>query len=154
MGPRAGALTAEFAIPAPLPPDIAGFGVTVARVETIRADTPRALQGGGAATLWVETLEGGGDVLLACDDGAPVAVECGGGRIYVGAWLDAAGQDRMLRLALAESGLPLLDLPEGLRVRETETERFWINYGAQPVQFAGREIGAADVLREGVEVAV
>ena len=154
MGPRTGALTVDFAIPATLPPDIAGFGVTVARVETIRADTPRALQGGGAATLWVETLEGGGDVLLACDDGAPVAVECGGGRIYVGAWLDAAGQDRMLRLALAESGLPLLDLPEGLRVRETETERFWINYGAQPVQFAGREIGAADVLREGVEVAV
>ena len=148
LGPRAGALTESFAIPADLPPAIPGAPCKVARIETIRRDTPRALKGGGAAIHWVETLEGGAPV-LSLADGSPVAVRAQeGGPLYLGAWLDAEAMDRLMYLVLEEAGLRVCRLPDELRMRETQTERFFFNYGAHPVSWRGRDLGAADMRRE------
>ena len=55
---------------------------------------------------------------------------------------------RMMRMVLEGTGVRLIDLPAGLRVRETATERFWFNYTATSVEYRGRNLAAADLLRE------
>ena len=49
------------------------------------------------------------------------------------------------RDAAHELGLTTLNLPEGLRIRDTETHRFVFNYTALPITWDGVEIPAAGV---------
>ncbi|MCH2094791.1 MAG: Beta-galactosidase C-terminal domain [Rhodobacteraceae bacterium] len=39
-------------------------------------------------------------------------------------------------------------MAEGVRIRDTQTERFWFNYSAVPVTIEGRTLPPAGVLRE------
>jgi beta-galactosidase len=146
LGPRTGARGAEFRIPVPLPPGLPDWDLTVTRVESLRADMPEPLDGGGAVLGYREHLEGAGEVLLAHRDGSPVAL--GRGRfVYMGGWGDAAALDRLVGLLAARAGLDTLDLPEGVRVRDTAVERFWFNHTADTVKTAAGEIPPAAVLR-------
>jgi beta-galactosidase len=147
LGPRAGARTAEMQMPVPLAPDFPGLDVTVARVESLRPDMPLAVEGGGAVQLYREELEGEAEVTLRLADGAPLAMRAGQ-VTYLGGWLDQEGLTRLLRPTCAEAGIETIDLPEGLRIRDTGTERFWFNHTAETIRFAGREIPAAGLLRE------
>ena len=114
------------------------------------ADVP--LAEGGAVTRWFETVETGAEVVERTRDGRPVLV--GGGRIgYLAGWPDARALDRIVRRAAAGQGLPVLDLPCGLRVRDTATHRFWINYAAEPLTCNGRTVGPADVTWEPLDEA-
>ncbi len=149
IGPRAAARDAEFSIPTPLPPALPGSDLRVERLESLRPDMPIALAGGGEAKGYIEQIAGTGTPLLTrADTGAPVALQLDDGLVYMGAWGDALALDRLLRPLLEARGVPLCRLPEGLRVRETETERFWFNYNSASVSYEGKNFPAADVIRE------
>ena len=59
--------------------------------------------------------------------------------------------DRIVRRAAAGQGLPVLDLPSGLRVRDTPTHRFWINHAPDSLTCNGRTAPPAGVLWEPVD---
>ncbi len=145
LGPRSNAKTAEMHIPVPLPPAIPGLDVTVARVQSLRADMPVPLQGGGHVTLWLEELEGGAEVVLAtAANSQPVAMRSGN-VTYLGGWLDEAALGDLLGAALHKAGLAPTAMPGGLRRRQAGTTEFLINYDAEPVEWDGLTLPAAGV---------
>src|SRR6056297_3586598 len=146
LGPRTAARDADFNIPVPLPPSLPGLDVTVARVESLRPDMPVPLEGGGAVQLYLEELEGQGEVLLATENGASVAV-FSGGITYMGGWCDDTALDRLVGVLGARAGLALRTLPEGLRSRTTTTERFYFNHGTEEITIDGHPLPPAGVLR-------
>ncbi len=147
IGPRSAARGADFAIPVPLPPDWPGLDLRVARVESLRPDMPRPLAGGGAAQRYVEALEGDGEAVLSeAETGTPIALRAGR-TCYLGAWLDADGWQRLMRDLCGRAGLEVLELPAGLRRRETGAETFWFNYASTPCDSPAGRIPAAGVLR-------
>ncbi|APX12032.1 beta-galactosidase [Tateyamaria omphalii] len=146
FGPRAAARDVDFNIPTPLPPAWPGSDLTVARVQSMRPDLPVPVQGGGAVSRYLEQLEGGGDVVMTTDDGAPIAVRCAPHVTYVGGWGDDA-----VHMRLIETLVPALEvdrMPEGVRRRDTATERFWFNYSDRPMQVGGRDMPPAGVSRQ------
>jgi beta-galactosidase len=147
IGPRTAARDAHFNIPVPLPPAWPGLDVTVSRLETLRPDMPRALQGGGHVTLWCEDLEGQAERVLTLEDGAAIALRAGH-VTYMGGWGDADALDRLVQDLCARAGVATRRLADGVRVRDTATERFWFNYGAAPVETEAGTLPAAGVLRQ------
>jgi len=150
-GPRTGARDAHFNIPtAPLPPALPGLDVIVSRVESLRPDMPVPLAGGGAATRYLEELEGDAEVLLCTAAGAPVAMR-NGQQIYCGGWLDAEALDRLIAQVGAAAGLTIRRLPDGVRTRRTATEEFWFNHTAAPVETEVGVLPAAGVVCRALE---
>lgn len=145
LGPRSAARDTHFRIPAPLPPAWPGSDLTVARVQSMRPDMPVPLSGGGQVVGYFEQVEGGGEVLLRTQPGAPVALRCSDHVTYVAGWLDDAAHMRLLRGLVPD--LETHDMPEGARRRETGNEVFWFNYGTQDIQIDGKTVPAAGVLR-------
>ncbi|WP_299611539.1 beta-galactosidase [uncultured Tateyamaria sp.] len=145
IGPRTAARDDGFNIPVPLPPAWPGSDLTVSRVQSMRPDLPVPLVGGGFVTGYLEQVEGGGDVLLTTDAGAPVAVRCGPNVTYVAGWGDDAAHMRVIEAVAPD--LAAERMPEGVRRRDTGTERFWFNYSNRTVQIEDRELPAAGVLR-------
>ncbi len=52
-------------------------------------------------------------------------------RIYIAGWPDADLRNEIMRFAAKEAGLPVFDLPEGVRLRRRGTLMFAFNYGAE-----------------------
>ena len=147
IGPRFGARTAEMSTPVPLPPAVPGLDATVARVESLRPGLELPLDGGGHVTRFRDLLEGSAEGVERSADGAPAILRAN--RVsYVAGWLDDAAMARVCAAACARSGIATRELPEGVRCRETATERFWFNHRAEPVTVEGRTLPAAGVLRE------
>jgi beta-galactosidase len=144
IGPRTNAKTAEFAIPVPLPPNLPGLDVVVARVESLPPDVPVPLAQGGQFLHWREKLEGGAEVVEATEDGWPALVRAGA-ITYLAGWPDDATLDRIISDAARSAGLDPDPLPEGLRRRDSATHRFWFNYNAVPVEWGGVTIPPAGV---------
>jgi beta-galactosidase len=144
LGPRTGAKTAALSIPVPLPPAIPGLDVTVARVETMRPDMPVAVRQGGHVTLWREDLEGSATVLDEDEDGRPVTMHSGN-VTYLGGWPDAEFLRHILLRACAGAGVPTVDLPPDIRLRQSGDTRFIFNHGPDPVEFEGRVLPPAGV---------
>ena len=144
LGPRTNAKTDEMAIPVPLPPDLPGLDAVVARVESLPPGVEIPLKGGGVVLHWMEEIEGGAAREIETVDGAPVLVRSGA-LAYLAGWPDAAGWDRVVREAAGRAAVAVVDLPDGLRVRETGTHRFAFNYGPEPVEWEGEVMPAAGV---------
>ncbi len=144
IGPRAGSKTPELTIPSPMGPNLRGVDATVTRVESLPPGVSVPLENGGAFVHWAEDIEGASEIVIARQDGLPALVRHGGMH-YLAGWPDPTTATGILRKLCAGIGIETLDLPEGLRVRDTEQHRFWINYGPDPVTFDGRRIAAADV---------
>ncbi|WP_299821026.1 beta-galactosidase [uncultured Jannaschia sp.] len=147
IGPRSAARDASFSIPVPLPPAWPGLDVTVARVETLRPDLPVTLAGGGHAVRYLETLEGTAEPVLTTAAGAPVAMRSGA-VTYMGGWGDDTALDRLVADLAARAGIETRKMLSGVRVRETGTERFWFNYGPDPVETPVGRLEPAGMLRE------
>ena len=139
IGPRSGSKTADFAIPETLPPALPDdvLGVRVTRIETLRADTPVPVNGGGTLQFWREYLEVGAEteVVLSAADGVPALV-AKGNRHYLGGWPDADLLLSILRRLSEQAGLAIRDLPDGVRVRRHGRHVFALNYGATPYDLA------------------
>ncbi|MEO1798766.1 MAG: beta-galactosidase, partial [Pseudomonadota bacterium] len=108
---------------------------------------PMPLSGGGAIWKWFEHLEGAPETLETTEDGAPALVRAGKLH-YLAGWPEPEAFARIIRDLARAAGLTPMDLPEGLRLRDTATHRVWINYGAEAITHEGRTIGGADVLWE------
>lgn len=147
FGPRCGQRTAEGAIPVPLGPAIPGLEVTTTYVESFRADMPAALEEGGAFRGWREALEGTAEVVERCVDGS-AALAQNGAVAYLGGRPDREAAKRIVGRVLSAAGLAVREMPAGVRVRDTATERFWFNYGAVELEFEGRTLPIAGVVRE------
>ncbi|MEL7301862.1 MAG: beta-galactosidase [Pseudomonadota bacterium] len=147
LGPRTGLKTPELSIALPLGPGIEGLDARVTQVESLPPAQPISLPEGGAIWKWFEHLEGTAPAEELTADGQPVLVGTGKCH-YLGGWPDPDAMARIVRRLAEKAGLTPMALPEGLRVRDTDQHRFWINYGAEPVTFDGRTIGAADILWE------
>ncbi len=144
IGPRTNAKTVEFATPVPLPPNLSGLDMLVARVESLPPDVPVPLAKGGQFVHWREKMMGGAVVEEATVDGWPAVVSAGAVH-YLAGWPDEAALDRMVMAACAAQGLNTDPLPEGLRRRDTATHRFWFNYNPVPVEWGGVVIAPAGV---------
>ncbi|QTN37008.1 beta-galactosidase [Cognatishimia activa] len=147
IGPRSGARDQDMTIPVPLPPALPGLDVTVDRVESLRPDSPETLSLSGAFMGYREILTGAATVTLTAQDGT-AAVMSQGGMHYLAGWPDAEGWKTILTPLCAQAGLEVIDLPEGLRRRDTATETFWFNYAAHDVTFDGRDFAPASVTRD------
>lgn len=147
VGPRSNAKTANFAIPVPLPPNLPGLDCTVARVESLPPDAGVPLAGGGTFLHWFEEIEGNDEVLVRTEEGRPAVMAAGGLR-YLAGWPDAGAMLRLMSDAARAAGLVPEPLPEGLRRRDTNGHRIWVNYNPKPVRHNGREVPGCDVLVE------
>ncbi|MFK7879524.1 beta-galactosidase [Roseobacter sp.] len=139
IGPRANAVSAELSIPMPMGPNIPGIDVTVVSVESLPASVVRPVKGGGAVQHWVETLEGQADTLFESEAGAPI-LKTTGNQHYLGAWPDADLWDRIIVNLSKRAQFPTRKLPEGLRLRHTETHLFAFNYSTETVDLDGKSI--------------
>jgi beta-galactosidase len=148
VGPRSGSKTLDFSIPAQMPPDLPeGLpGLVVSRVETLRAEAPVAVEGGGMLKFWREFAEPGkSEVSIAAHDGWPVLVRHGALN-YVAGWPDEILMRRILERLAQEAGLATTWLPEGLRIRRQGNRLFAVNYGDQPCDLAAFGIGGKPLL--------
>jgi beta-galactosidase len=138
MGPRTGAKTADFQIPADLPPGPLRklIDLRVRRVESLR---PAALITAeiGHVERWREFLvlgEGVENEIASYDD------ECALARrdnvSYLAGWPDEALLDAVLRLALDEARLETPSLPRDIRVRDNGATRYVFNYGPEPAEIS------------------
>lgn len=133
LGPRSGSKTASFRIPEGLAPgDLRELtGLTVTRVESLRDGVSEAAEG-FAVTRWREDMAS--DLAPEIADAAGRAVvSCKDGVRYCAAWPDRALLALLVERMADEAGVELLDLPEGIRVRRTQTHVFTFNYAAAPV---------------------
>ena len=144
IGPRSNAKTAEFATPVPLPPNLPSLSATVARVESLPPDVPVPLAAGGNFLHWREKVETVAEVVESSIDGWPALIRAGGLH-YLAGWPDEAAATRILNSLCHQAGIETDPLPEGLRRRDSATQRFLFNYNAVPVEWAGQTIPAAGV---------
>lgn len=144
VGPRAGAVTPELTIPTPMGPDLPGLAATAVQVESLPPGTRRAVAGGGTVHHWAETLEGAAEVTLPYADGTAFMMRAGG-TAYIGGWPDPELWDRIIQAETARAGVETVALPEGLRIRDTATHRFYFNYGPETCQFGDVELPPAGV---------
>ncbi len=147
IGPRTGSKTNELSIPTPMGPNIAGIDCTVARVESLPPSTSIPLENGGNFLHWFEELEGGADIALRTSAGSPALMRTDN-RHYIAGWPDAETYVDILETLAHNANLKTKRLPDGLRLRDTPTHRFWFNYAPDPITFENRTINPADLLIE------
>lgn len=152
LGPRSGARTGDFQIPAQLPPgELRRLAkVAVERVESLRPGVSIAIPDGrGAFERWREKI--------AADEGARVELTTTDGQaaltrnrdcLYLAGWPDPVLCDDVLERCLAAAGMKRLSLRDDIRVRDAGARRYVFNYGPDPVDI--RDIaGDADLLLGG-----
>ena len=143
-GPRAGSKTDELTIPEGMIPQITGLETKVTHVESLPPFAPMSLSGGGAFEKWREAIETEDTVILRLEDGAPAAVRAGD-MIYLAGWPDPSLWRRLLIQLAQEQDLPNMDLPQDIRIRDTQTHRFWFNYGPKAITWNDIMLPAAGV---------
>jgi beta-galactosidase len=144
IGPRTDTKTEDLAIAVPLGPNVPGLDVSVTLADSLPPWGNVPLDQGGTFLRWFEHLEGTAPVLETTRHGQPAIM--GGPHLrYLAGWPDDAGLDRILRGICAEAGVETLDLPEGLRVRDTATTRFVFNYAAQAMAWGDTILPPAGV---------
>jgi beta-galactosidase len=135
MGPRSGAKTPDFHIPASLRP---GIEARMARTN-----------GGQAFVKWREYLVSGAgaETVTETEDGE-AALARQRGAYYLAGQPNAALARDIVRLLLSAAGLPQLDLPQDIRIRDNGAMRYLFNYGPQAASIAAIAQGAELLLGE------
>ena len=143
-GPRAGSKTEELTISTESNPGIPGLKTKITYVESLPPFAPMTLSGGGAFEKWREAIETQDRVILQLEGGEPAAIRAGD-IIYLAGWPDPSAWRRLLVKLAQEKNLPIMDLPKEIRIRDTETHRFWFNYGPNEVTCNNITLPAAGV---------
>ena len=137
VGPRTGSKTADLSLPPGLPPgELATLlPLRVTRVESLREGLVERGAGFEVAH-WFEHVETGLVPEWRLRDGRGVLYRHGRLRYLAGA-VDAAALRRLLAALAGESGLPVRDLPPGLRLRRRGTLCFAFNYAPEAASLRG-----------------
>ena len=143
-GPRAGSKTEELTISTESNPGIPGLKTKITYVESLPPFAPMTLSGGGAFEKWREAIETQDRVILQLEGGEPAAIRAGD-IIYLAGWPDPSAWRRLLVKLAQEKNLLIMDLPKEIRIRDTETHRFWFNYGPNEVTCNNITLPAAGV---------
>jgi beta-galactosidase len=127
LGPRADTKTPELSIPTPMGPNLPGTDITVTLTESLPPDDKIKLENGGCFRHWFEHLEGTAPVHLSTKSGQPAII--GGDHLrYLAGWPDDATFDAIIGGLCDTLDLTTYALPQGLRIRDTATHRFVLNY--------------------------
>ncbi|WP_373489022.1 beta-galactosidase [Blastomonas sp.] len=128
LGPRSGSKTSNFSIPDGLAPgDLKSvIALTVTRVESLR-DGVSEPGDGWLVTRWREDVQS--HFVPEFADAAKRGVVYASGTVrYCAIWPDRALLRLLIELMAGETDLLLLDLPEGIRVRNSASHSFTFNY--------------------------
>jgi beta-galactosidase len=132
LGPRSGSKTESFCIPEGLAPGAlrGAIPLTVTRVESLRDGIAEPAES-FTVTRWREDVAS--DLAPELSDSAGRGVVYRHGHIrYCAIWPDRALLRLLVERMAGEAGVALLDLPEGIRVRRSESHAFTFNYAAEP----------------------
>ena len=69
---------------------------------------------------------------------------------YLGGWLDQEGLRWLFRDICQSAGCPTVDLPDGVRRRQTGRERFWFNFDMEKHHIGDTVLPPISVTRETV----
>lgn len=138
IGPRSGAKTQEFTLPATLAPGALRpiVPVRVRAVETLRGDCGETLIAGDrrfVSRLWREQIDVlDGKAIATYADGTPAVVRAGRA-VYLGCATDDAYLVHLLGELAGEAGLTTTALPPTLRLSRRGNLVFAFNYAGDPV---------------------
>ena len=150
MGPRSGSKTADFQIPANLPPGSLSIliDLKVRHVESLRPGIVIPIAGCDTCRFegWREflVLGEGVEVVLKSADGE-VALARNNRHFYLAGRPNKRLLDDLLCRLVAQAGISPLDLPEDIRIRDNGAIRFVFNYGREAVDIS-KIIGNASLL--------
>ena len=164
IGPRSGAKTPDFQIPADLPPGPlrAIIDIKIRRVESLRPGIVRRIAGANdeqALVKWREhVVAGAGVETVLATDGSEAALLRHGSVFYLAGEPNSALAQRIIRVLLANAGLTALELPEDIRIRDNGELRYVFNHGPNAADIAhltgGRELLLGNAMLEPCGVAV
>ena len=144
IGPRSDTKTEELSIPVPMGPSLPDVDVTAVLTESLPPLERIEVEGGGAFLHWFEHLEGQAATFLKTRGGHPAIM--GTERLrYLAGWPEDSLFDRIIRDLCREAGLATIELPAGLRVRDTDTHRFVFNYGPRGQRWNNTDLPAGGV---------
>ena len=125
-------------------PNLPNVDVTAILTESIPPNDKIKLQGGGRFRHWFEHLDGTAPVHLTTTDGLPAIM--GGDHLrYLAGWPDDATFDKIIGGLCDTLDLDTFALPDGLRIRDTDTHRFVFNYAPTSQRWGDTIIPAAGV---------
>ncbi|MEY8097154.1 beta-galactosidase [Falsihalocynthiibacter sp. S25ZX9] len=145
IGPRSNVKTDEMSIAVPLGPNLPNLDSKVVNTESIPPNSAIALQNGGTIRHWFEHLEGEAPIRWSTADGRP-AIVSNGNLNYLAGWLDDETLFQLIAETCVDLGMEVTDLPDGLRIRDTQTHRFYVNYAPEDLEHEGLKIPAAGVV--------
>ena len=134
-GPRTGSKTADFQVPAALPPGALQslIAIRVVRIDSLSRGLELPLDAGGE-NEYIHTWHEHVDTTLE-----PLATTAGtgtwyaDGRVhYLSACMSRALLDRVMRTVMEQAGVPAAELPAGVRVRRRGKLVVAVNYAAEP----------------------
>ncbi|MEM5530058.1 beta-galactosidase [Gammaproteobacteria bacterium AS21] len=141
-GPRSGSKTDNFAIN--LNPPMPGIQSNISYVESLRPDITLAVSDTAEVKNWLETMDINDDIIISTQCDRPVLIGSNK-RYYLTAWLNKPGiMDVLTRLCL-QANIPVEQLPEGVRIVESNTQRFIFNYNKVAVKYQNTILQPAEV---------
>tara|TARA_B100002003_G_scaffold246092_1_gene275056 strand:+ start:1398 stop:3305 length:1908 start_codon:yes stop_codon:yes gene_type:complete len=146
FGPRSSARQEVMQLPVPLPPNIDGLDVTVARVDCMLPDQRIPVKGGGCAISYLEILETSSSPVVETEGGQVLAVS-DGNTTYLGAFLDDEALDHLYLSCCKKLEIDFEPMPEGVRRRTSLNEEFWFNYSAEQRSTPHGPVEPADLIR-------
>jgi beta-galactosidase len=139
FGPRSGSKTREFQIPAELPPGPlqAVLPLRVSAVESLRPGHFEPVPDReGRVINWLEHVETELVPRLSTVAGKGIWFQSGRAH-YLAGWPDASLMLEILATLVAECGLSVRPLPQGVRLRRHGQVEFAFNYGPRDADMAG-----------------
>jgi beta-galactosidase len=159
FGPRLGSKTVHFRIPDNLPPGPLQelLPLRVLRVDSLPRFAPKPLHWNGelyAAQTWVEQVASDLEPVARFEDGHG-ALFRHDRFLYLAGLPDDRWLGDLVKMAVTEQNLSIMELPEGVRPRRLGNLRCFFNYNPHPVYLAAPEglellVGGPDLPPAGV----
>lgn len=137
IGARTGSRDRNFRIPGNLAPGplAAMTGNRVVQVSSLRPGLCDSVSGSleGAAIRWREYVETSAAVLARFENGDPAVTEKDN-TLYLACWADTKLLADLLAFAARKAGIPMMDIPDFIRIRRRGNMVFAFNYGTEDWQ--------------------
>ncbi len=144
LGPRFGSKTADFQIPADLPPglppDLLDFKIT--RVESLHPQLALPLDGKDAGEIvrWREFGRGVADIVARFADKEPFLARQDD-IFYCCGWPDERAADNLVTMLCDRAHVETARMPEGVRRQQRGRTRIYTNYGTESADLGALEPG-------------